>query len=186
MLKSLSVLLALTAPSIAAGLGDDGLHKAPWMVETFKDLSDDLSEANSAGKRLMVIIEQRSCIYCARMHEEVFEQPPIDSLLREKFFVIQINMFGDVDVTDFDGTTLSEKDMVQRWNILLTPTMMFFPQAVLDAQTAPAAAVATVPGAFGKQTTYNMLTWVLDRGYEGDESFQRYHARMLEEGHYPE
>ena len=39
-----------------AEMGDDGLHKAPWMRDTFKDLSEDLADANAEGKRLMVII----------------------------------------------------------------------------------------------------------------------------------
>ncbi|MCP3881201.1 MAG: thioredoxin, partial [Sulfitobacter sp.] len=41
------------------------------------------------------------------------------------------------------------------------------------------AAVATVPGAFGPATTFHMMNWVVDKGYEGDETFQKYHARML-------
>ncbi len=72
---------ALTAilfavPLFAATLGDDGLHKTDWMRETFMDLREDLAEANEEGRRLMIIIEQRGCIYCKKMHEEVF---PTDS-----------------------------------------------------------------------------------------------------------
>ena len=79
MLKSLTVALALgAAPAMAATLGDDGLHKAPWIIDTFKDLREDLTEADAEGKRLMVIIEQRGCIYCSKMHEEVFVLPVIE------------------------------------------------------------------------------------------------------------
>ena len=46
---------------------------------------------------------------------------------------------------------------------------------------ASQAAVAHMPGAFGKGTTFNMLNWVVEKGYEGDEPFQKYHARKLEE-----
>ena len=35
----------------AAELGDDGLHKTDWMRDTFKDLREDLEEANAEGKR---------------------------------------------------------------------------------------------------------------------------------------
>jgi hypothetical protein len=38
-----------------------------------------------------------------------------------------------------------------------------------------------MPGAFGKHTTLNMLTWVVEKGYEGDEPFQKYHARKFAE-----
>ena len=173
-----TILLAPMA--LASELGDDGLHKAPWMRDTFKDLREDLEEANAEGRRLMVIIEQRGCIYCKKMHEEVFVDPQIKSLLEDRFFVVQINMFGDVEVTDFDGTVLPEKDMVKRWGALFTPTVYFFPEEVPEGATATQAVVATMPGAFGRGTTFDMLNWVLEKGYEGDEPFQKYHARMIE------
>ena len=94
---------------------------------------------------------------------------------------MQINMFGDVEVTDFDGESLSEKDMVRKWGMLFTPTLVFLPQEVPEGQTAAEAAVATVPGAFEAGTIFNMLNWVVDKEYEGDESFQKYHARKLAE-----
>lgn len=179
VLTALTVVFAM--PVFAATMGDDGLHKADWMRETFKDLREDLEEANAEGKRLMIIIEQRGCIYCKRMHEEVFPDPAIDAALNEEFFVIQINMFGDIEVTDFDGTTLPEKDMVRRWNALFTPTMMFFPQEVAEDARANQAAVAVMPGAFGTWTTRNLLSWIQEEGYLGDEPFQKYHARILQE-----
>lgn len=168
-------------PALAAQLGDDGLHKTAWMMDTFKDLREDLAEASAEGKRLALIIEQRGCIYCDRMHKEVFPDPEIDALLKDRFFVVQLNMFGDVEITDFDGETLAEKDAVRKWGALFTPTMMFFPDEVPEGQTAAQAAVATVPGAFGKWTTLNMLTWILEEGYTTDEPFQKYHARKFQE-----
>lgn len=165
----------------AATLGDDGLHKAPWMHETFKDLREDLADANAEGKRLLVMIEQRGCIYCTRMHTEVFPVPEISALLNDSYYVIQINMFGDVEVTDFDGTTLPEKEMVSRWGQIFTPTLMFFPEEVPEDTTANRAAVAIMPGAFARGTTGDLLTWVLEKGYEQDEPFQKYHARKIDQ-----
>lgn len=165
----------------AAEIGDDGLHKAPWMRDTFKDLSEDLAEARDEGKRLMIMVEQRGCIYCRKMHEEVFVVPEVASYIEENFFVVQINMFGDVEVTDFDGTSLPEKDMVKRWGALFTPSIYFFPDDVGDDVMATQAAVATMPGAFGRWTTLNMLSWVVEEGYNGYEPFQKYHARKFAE-----
>ena len=173
--------LLLASPAFAVTMGDDGLHKTDWMRDTFKDLREDLAEANAEGKRLLVMFEQRGCIYCTKMHEEVFPVPEIDAYLRENYFVVQLNLFGDVEVTDFDGETLSEKEMAQKWGILFTPTLLFLPEEVPEDTTAVRAAVANMPGAFGKHTTLNMLTWIVDHGYEGDENFQKYHARRLTE-----
>ena len=184
MMKLLNACLtvaavALSGSAFAAELGDDGLHKTEWMRDTFKDLSEDLEEANAEGKRLMVIIEQRGCIYCKKMHEEVFSLEDIASYIDENYFVVQINMFGDVEVTDFDGTALPEKEIVKKWGALFTPMILFFPENVPDDEIASQAAVATMPGAFGRHTTFIMLNWVVEKGYEGDESFQRYHARKF-------
>jgi len=183
MLRILTLFatICLWATSAAAEVGDDGLHKADWIRETFKDLREDHAEAEAEGKTLMILIEQRGCIYCTRMHEKVFPIPEIDAALHEDFFVVQINMFGDVEVIDFDGTALAEKDMVRRWNALFTPMMIFMPSDVADDATAMSGAAAAMPGAFGKWTTLNLLNWIADEGYAGDEAFQRYHARVLQD-----
>ena len=172
-----AVLAAQAA--IAAPMGDDGLHKPTWLRDTFKDMSEDLAEANAEGKRMLVIWEQRGCIYCRKMHEEVFPDPEIDALIRENYFVVQMNLFGDVEVTDFDGTTLSEKDMARRWGVVFTPTMMFMPEDGEGLENG-GEAVVSMPGAFGRGTTRALLTWVLEKGYEGEEHFQKYVARVLQ------
>ncbi|MCF2904137.1 thioredoxin family protein [Octadecabacter sp. CECT 8868] len=176
----LATVLMMT-PVYAAEVGDDGLHEAAWIQETFKDLREDHEEAVAQGKTLLVIIEQRGCIYCTRMHENVYPDPEIDAALHESFYVVQLNMFGDVEVTDFDGTTLPEKDMVERWNAQFTPMLMFFPPEVPEDAIASQSTIVTLPGAFGRWTTLNLLNWVREGHYAGDESFQRYHARILQE-----
>lgn len=167
----------------AAELGDDGLHKTDWMRDTFKDLSEDLAEANDEGKRLLIMFEQRGCVYCTKMHEEVFPDPEVEAMLRDNYFVVQLNLHGDIEVTDFDGETLSEKDMARKWGILFTPTLMYLPEEVQEGQTAPQAAIAVMPGAFAKGTTLDLMTWVHEKRYllDGDEDFQRYHARRIQE-----
>lgn len=177
-------LAAAAAPAAAeTRLGDDGLHKAPWMRETFLDLREDLAEANAEGKRFAIIFEQRGCIYCTKMHKEVFPRDEVAEYLNDNYFVVQLNLHGDLEVVDLDGDVRSEKDMARKWGILFTPTLMFLPEEVDGDATAPQAAVATMPGAFGWQTVLDMLTWVNEKRYELDteEDFQRYHARMIEE-----
>lgn len=179
LVTALTLALPLEAET---WMGDDGLHKTDWMqLDTFKDLSEDLAEANAEGKRMIVLWEQRGCIYCTKMHEDVLPDPEIDALIRDNYFVIQLNLFGDVEVTDFDGETLPEKDMAMKWGVMFTPTFMFMPQEVGEGMTAREAAVVNMPGAFGKATMFNLLNWVLEEGYLGDENFQKYHARKFNE-----
>ncbi len=174
-----ALLLTLAAPAQAVQLGDDGLHKPDWLRDTFKDLREDLAEANAEGKRLLITFEQRGCIYCTEMHEKVFPDPAIDALIRAHYFVVQMNLFGDVEVTDFDGVAMSEKDMAVRWGVVFTPTLIFLPEEVGEGQTAAQAAVVAMPGSFGKGTTEALLTWVKDHGYESGEHFQKYLASRM-------
>ncbi|MEX0368926.1 MAG: thioredoxin family protein [Ruegeria sp.] len=182
LLAGLAALI-LAAPLWAAELGDDGLHKTEWMRDTFKDLREDLDEANAEGKRLVLFFEQRGCIYCTKMHQEVFPRPEIGQYIADNYFVVQLNLYGDVEVTDFDGETLPEKDMARKWGVMFTPTILFLPEEVSEGQTAQQAAVAVMPGAFGGGTTIDMFTWVREKRYALDngEDFQRYHARRIQE-----
>ena len=169
--------------AFSAELGDDGLHKQNWMRDTFKDLREDLGEANMEGKRLVLMFEQRGCIYCSKMHKDVYSRDNVSNYIDENFFVVQLNLHGDLEVTDFDGEVLSEKAMARKWNILFTPTVLYLPQAVDDSLTAPEASVSFMPGAWSAGTTFDMLTWVKEERYllDNGEDFQRYHARRINE-----
>jgi thioredoxin-related protein len=175
-LRVAAALIVLSAPAMAdeVPIGADGLHKPDWVRDTFLDLRDDLAEANAEGKRLMIILEQLGCIYCKEMHENVFPIPSIDKLIRENFFVVQINIYGDKEVTDFDGTVLSEKEMALRWGVIFTPTMIFMPREVPEGKTAPQGAVAFLPGAFKPNMTHALLTWIKDEIYLTEPQLQRY------------
>lgn len=182
-IATFATLVAIAMPVAAVEMGDDGLHKTRWMRDTFKDLREDLAEANAEGKRLVLFFEQRGCIYCTKMHQEVFPRPEIDSYINENYFVVQMNLHGDTEVTDFDGEALSEKDMARKWGVLFTPTILFLPEEVEEGKSATQAAVAIMPGAFGPGTTIDMFTWVNEKRYllDNGEDFQRYHARRIQE-----
>jgi thioredoxin-related protein len=170
-------------PVWAAEVGDDGLHNEPWFRDTFKDLREDLDEANAEGKRLVLFVEQRGCIYCTKMHEEVFSDSQVRQYIEDNFFAVQLNLHGDIEVVDFDGESLAEKDIARKWRVLFTPNIVFLPEEVSEDTSAIEAAVAIMPGAFGKGTTLDMFTWVAEKRYELDngEDFQRYHARRIQE-----
>ncbi|KRS19053.1 thioredoxin family protein [Roseovarius indicus] len=182
-LMSLVAALMLALPVYAAEMGDDGLHKADWMRETFKDLNEDLAEANAEGKRLMLLFEQRGCVYCRKMHEEVFSDAEVADYIRDNYFVVQMNLHGDTEIVDFDGEAMTEKAAARKWGLLFTPTILYLPEEVEEGKNAAQAAVASQPGAFSKGTTLDLMTWVEEKRYELDngEDFQRYHARRIKE-----
>ena len=178
LFSALVISLALVTGSFAAKLGEDGLHKQPWFAITFKDVKEDMETAKSQGKRLVIFVEQRGCLYCKKMHEEVFSDPKVAEYISQNFLVVQYNMFGDEEVTDSDGEVLTEKKAVRKWALAFTPTIMFLPEEV-STKNARASAVQVMPGAFSKNTVLHMFQWVKEKGYLKDEPFQKYHARKL-------
>lgn len=182
MLRSLFLAFAVAVtPLVAAAQDNGGLHHEDWFAVTFKDIREDMQTARDAGKRLVLIVEQSGCIYCRKLHEEVLSDPEVRDYIKANYMVVQFNMFGDEEVTDLDGTVATEKQTARRWGLVFTPTIIFLPDTIPTGGTAKDAAVEIMPGAFGKWTVLDMFTWVRDKGYEGDEHFQKYHARHIEE-----
>lgn len=179
-LAAIFVLAGLT-PGLSATVGEDGLHKQPWFTVTFKDVAEDIETAAQEGKRLAIVFEQRGCIYCRAMHEKILSDPEVADYIKANFMVVQYNMFGDEEVIDVNGDELTEKTAARQWGYVFTPTIVFLPEEAPETGTVAETAVATMPGSFGKWTFLNMFRWVKEKGYESDEHFQKYHARIINE-----
>lgn len=159
-----------------------GLHTQDWFSVTFKDIAEDLEEAASEGKRLALVFEQHGCIYCTKMHEAYLTDDNVSGYIKEHFNIVQFDLFGTEEVTDLDGEVLTEKSAAAKWGVMFTPTILFMPEAVpQEPGSALKAAVAALPGGFGKSTFLHTFQWVYEKGYEGDEHLQQYHARKIKE-----
>ncbi len=169
-------------PASAFTIGEDGLHKQEWFSLTFKDINDDIAAARDQGKRLVLMIEQRGCIYCKEVHENLLTDPLVRDYIKENFLVVQYNMHGDEEVIDTDGEELTEKSAVRKWRLLFTPTFIFLPEEPVENQDAVSASVAVMPGAFKKKTFTEMFIWVRNKGYEKEETFQSYYNRRFNAG----
>ena len=169
---------ALLRPALAAtepALNDDGLHVQPWFVQSFLEMRDDLADAAAAGKRLAVIWEQKGCPYCREMHRVNFARDDISTYVREHFAVVQLNIWGSREVTDFDGEAMEERALARRWRVNFTPTICFFPPMLdgLDGKPGSEIEVARMPGYFKPFHFMSMFQFVNDQAYK-DENFQRY------------
>ena len=182
-LLTLLVLIMFSLPAMAVEMGDDGLHKPAWLRDTFKDLQEDYAEAKAEGKRMLIIVEQRGCLYCRDMHENTFTDERVKTLLEDAYFPVQLNLHGDIDIVDLDGEELSEKEAARKWGVLFTPTMILLPMEADLNTPAAVQAAAVMPGAFSAGTTLDLLTWVKEERYldKSEEDFQRYHARKIRE-----
>ena len=97
-----------------------------WFKDSFLDIREDIKEAASNKKRLLLFFSQNGCPYCNQMIERNFSQRDIFDSLQKHFDVVQINMWGDREVTNVDGRKYTEKDFAVALKVQFTPTMMFF------------------------------------------------------------
>ena len=179
---------ALAFPASAQGVGDDGIHKQPWFSDSFLEMGADLEEAAAEGKGLVVIFEQRGCPYCAELHEVNFAIPEIADYQAEHYYTVQLNLWGDRLVTDFDGEELSEKELAQKWLVNFTPTVVFFARDSAGATSEEDAESFRMPGYF-KPFHYGSALEYVTSGAFRETGFQRFtrarFERFEEEGKHP-
>ncbi len=154
--------------SAQATLTDDGLYRQPWFLESFLELADDLEGAAEKGKRLAVMWELRGCPYCRETHLVNFARPEIEDFVRTRFDILQLNIVGAREVTDFDGEKISEKRLAEKYGIRFTPTFQFFPEraAGLAARRPREREVARAQGYLLPEHFLAMFKFVAERAYE--------------------
>ena len=161
---------ALAARAVASELklNDDGLYTKPWFLESLLDLNDDLKEAADKGKRLVIMWELKGCPYCKKIHEINLADPAIETFIKDVFEVLQLNIIGSREVTDFDGQRLPEKAFAQKYGVRHTPTFQFFPETAdgLAQKKPPAREVARWQGYMEPKPFTAMFRFVADKAYE--------------------
>jgi len=179
-MMTLTVSQMAKAGDMTPTMGEDGIYHYDWYHQSFLELADDLEEALDEGKVLMIKFDQKGCIYCEKVALEIFSEPAINSYVREHFVVVQLDLYGGREVTDLDGDALAENEMGRKWGVMFTPTIYFLGQPA-EGGTIPEQANAVMPGAFGKLTFLGFLEWIVAKGYDGDEPFQKYFGRRMPE-----
>lgn len=170
-LASAATGLGLLAPGAAraeAILTDDGLYRQPWFLESFLELADDLAAAGEKRKRFAIMWELRGCPYCKETHLVNFAKPEIENFIKDRFEILQLNIIGSREVTDFDGEKLYEKRLADKYGVRFTPTFQFFADAGPGlAQKKPREReVARAQGYLEPQHFLAMFRFVSERAYE--------------------
>ena len=173
MSAALSTLTMANQLRAEARMGDDGLHKQDFFLDSFLEMGADLSEAAAQGKGLIVIFEQRGCPYCRELHNVNFERPEIVKYINDNFLVVQLNLWGDREVLDFDGEALSEKDLASKWFVNFTPTTVLISPEAVGAQDIREATAFVMPGYFKPFHYISSLEYVMSGEYKA-LGFQRF------------
>jgi len=111
---------------LQAGLVNPGYHAKPdWFKQSFLDIREDISEAAGQGKRVLLYFYQDGCPYCEKLLETNFGLRELSDKTRKAMDVIAINMWGDREVTDLSGNSVSEKKFAEDLKVMFTPTLLF-------------------------------------------------------------
>jgi thioredoxin-related protein len=152
----------------AAMLTEDGLYRQPWFLESLLELPDDLAEASQKNKRFAIMWELRGCPYCKKIHEINFADPAIEGFIKDRFEILQLNIIGAREVTDFDGQKLAEKQLAAKYDVRGTPTFQFFPDdaAGLSGKKPREREVARGHGYMEPKPFLALFRFVAERAYE--------------------
>jgi thioredoxin-related protein len=149
-------------------LTEDGIYRQPWFLESFLELAEDLADAGKKKKRFAIMWELRGCPFCKQTHLVNFAKPEIETFIRDRFEILQLNIVGSREVTDFDGEKLPEKQFAAKYGVRFTPTFQFFPDSVKGlAQRKPREREVTrAMGYYQPQDFLAMFRYVAERAYE--------------------
>jgi thioredoxin-related protein len=102
------------------------LDAIPFARNSFLDLKQDALQAQQANRTLMLMLEQEGCVYCIEMRRVNFSDREIAEYVASNFDLVQLDIWGNRDLVDFTGETMSEKTYARKRNIQLTPMTLFF------------------------------------------------------------
>jgi len=142
--------------------------EAYFFNESFGNFAEELLNAKDEGKKgVLLMFQQQDCPYCHRMRTTVLNQKRVQDYYRENFLIFQVDIEGDIEITDFNGQQTLEKDFAFRKNrVRATPVFAFFG---LDGKR-----VARYTGATTDVDEFMLLgKYVVDGKYRS-MSFNRY------------
>lgn len=96
--------------------------------QTFGDFTEELQTAKDEGKKgILLMFEMDECPFCHRMKTTVLNSPEVQSYYKEHFLIFPVDIEGDVEITDFTGDTLPQKDYaLTTHRVRATPVFAFF------------------------------------------------------------
>ena len=122
LLAALALLIAVSPAPVLAQIGDEVLP--PAFTETLLELPDDAAQAAKSGKRLLLYFGQQGCPYCKELMQTSFTQKAVTDTVAKHFVAIGFDLFGDREVTWFDGKVRREKEFAKFLKVQFTPTIL--------------------------------------------------------------
>ncbi len=147
--------------------------------DTFGDFREELQTARDEGKQgIFLFFEMDECPFCHRMKDTVLNRSDVQAWFRQHFLAFSVDVEGDIEIIDFQGNTMKQKDFAFRqFGVRATPVLMFF-----DLDGKP---VARYTGATADWQEFMLLARYVVEGAYRDQSFSRYKRKAKRQNRTP-
>ena len=113
---TLSLLLAAVTPVFA---GDD------VKVVEVKDLSAVGKRADERRLPILLMFSAKGCAYCMQLEEDFLKPMLRSGDYKDKVLIRKMRIDSYGKVRDFDGKKVTASDVADRYNVFVTPTVVF-------------------------------------------------------------
>lgn len=92
------------------------------------DYQEELEIAVEEDKKaVMVFFEMDECPFCHWMKTNVLNKPEVQAYFKKHFILLAHDIEGDVEITDFSGDSITQKDFAsKKHRVRATPVIAFF------------------------------------------------------------
>lgn len=96
--------------------------------ESFGNFAEEAATAKSEGKHgVLIFFEMDECPFCHYMKTNVLNRPEVQEYYRQNFLNFTVDIEGDVEITDFQGKVMAQKDFAFKENrVRATPVIAFY------------------------------------------------------------
>ncbi|MES9965244.1 MAG: thioredoxin family protein [Candidatus Sedimenticola sp. 20ELBAFRAG] len=113
---------------LLSGAANAAVPAADFFDQSLGDFSEELEVAKEEEKRaVLIMFEMDECPFCDRMKKMVLNQPEVQAYYKKHFKIYSVDIEGDVEIADFQGNSVSEKDFsAKQYRVRATPVFLFF------------------------------------------------------------
>ena len=121
----LSLLLVFAITCVHGATRDPGSH---FFDQSLGNFQEELEMARDEGKKgILIMFEMDECPFCHRMKTRVLNQVEVQDFYKERFLIYTVDIEGDVEISDFSGEPMKEKDFAfKQFKVRATPVFGFF------------------------------------------------------------
>lgn len=124
---SILFFLLISSVSVSWAENDHDPYKH-FFNETWGDFPEELIKAKKEGKKaILIFFEMDECPFCHYMKKNVLNQVKVQEYYRKHFLNFAIDIEGDVEMVNFKGQAVKQKDFAfQEYRVRATPVIAFF------------------------------------------------------------